>query len=47
MATQPSASKLELPAGVVAGLWRRAEAKRWALAEPDFAAALGRSAAQR
>jgi len=47
MATQPSASRLELPAGVVAGLWRRAEAKRWALAEPDFGAALGRSAAQR
>jgi RNA polymerase sigma-70 factor (ECF subfamily) len=47
MATQPSASKLELPAGVVAGLWRRAEAKRWALAEPDFGAALERSAVQR
>jgi RNA polymerase sigma-70 factor (ECF subfamily) len=47
MATQPSASKLELHAGVVARLWRRAEAVRWALAEPDFGAALERSAAQR
>ena len=47
MATQPSPSKLELHAGVVAPLWRRAEAGRWALAEPDFGAALERSAVQR
>jgi RNA polymerase sigma-70 factor (ECF subfamily) len=47
MATQPIASELGLHAGIVARLWRRAEAARWALAEPDFGAALERSAVHR
>jgi RNA polymerase sigma-70 factor (ECF subfamily) len=47
MATQPIASRRELHAGIVARLWRRAEADRWALPTQDFATALERSAAHR
>jgi RNA polymerase sigma-70 factor (ECF subfamily) len=47
MATPPSASRPGLSAAIVARLWRRAGAERWALAEPDFGVALERSAVQR